>query len=120
MAKRLGRRNGVRRVSGAGPGYDRKSSEPEGEGTTDEHPEIPARVDRRGPHEVLVQLSHGKYLAFCLKCGVVFASHRMLPSILDDAVAHGRVVKVTGAGRREEEIWQMINKRRRLRRFRVF
>lgn len=39
----------------------------------------------------------------------------MLGEALDDAVKHGRVVEIVGAGDRRREIKKMIESRRRLR-----
>lgn len=120
MTKRQGRGHWVRRVSGAGEGYEKHSEIDDEVYVDNELPEIPLVSRRHGQHEVVVQISRGRYSADCLKCMAIFSSHPMLPALLDDAVTHGKIVKIIGAGKHEGEIWQMINRRRRLRKFRVF
>jgi hypothetical protein len=120
MTKRKGRGPGVRRISGAGEGFEKHSEIDDDVYVTSELPEIPPATKKPGQHEVTIQVFRGRYLASCSKCLRTIASRPMLPALLDDAVSHGKIVKIVGAGEQEDGIWQMIKRRRRLRRFRVF
>ena len=120
MTKRQGRGHWVRRVSGAGEGFEKHVEIDDDVYVTSELPEIPAAAKKPGEHEVTIHVSRGSYLAFCSKCRRTFATHPMLPALLDDAVSHGKIINIVGASEQENGIWLMINRRRRLRRFRVF